>query len=158
MPSEYTNDYLWILEQLRELYDDHDLPYPRVILTDCQRALVNACGEVFRDAETLLCIWHIDKNVEKHCRQFSDTSEAWDDFYQGWHRVMYTTTQEEFTYEWDALQEVYSYDYPFAVTYLVAKLMTPFKRKFVTYWTNQHLHFGNRATSRGECNNGRLKR
>ena len=70
---------------------------------------------------------------------------------------MYASTADEFMYEWDALQNVYNDEKPFAMTYLASKLIAPLRRRFVTYWTNEHLHFGNRATSRGECQNGRLK-
>ena len=56
------------------------------------------------------------------------------------------------------MQEVYSEDYPTAITYLAHKLINPLKQKFVAYWTNQATHFDNRATSRGESNNGKLKR
>ena len=158
MSSESTEDYLWVIEQLRELYQHLDIPDPSVLLTDCQLALIRACWTVFPKADALLCIWHIDKNVETHCRQYFDTMDDWEDFYTGWHRVMYAQTADEFMYEWDALQNVYNQEKPFAMTYLADKLITPLRHRFVSYWTNEHLHFGNRATSRGECQNGRLKK
>ena len=95
--------------------------------------------------------------METQCRQDFNTKDDWEDFYEGWHRVMYAKTEEEFTYEWDTLQDVYNQEKPFAIAYLADKLIHPLRRRFVTYWTNEHLHFGNRATSRGESQNGRLK-
>ena len=158
MSAENTEDYVWVIQQLKKLYDHLEIPDPGVLLTDCQLALVKACWTVFPQAEALLCIWHIDKNVETNCMQYFDKMDDWVDFYEGWHRVMYAKTAEDFEYEWDALQEVYNQEKPFAITYLADKLIAPLRRRFVTYWTNQHLHFGNRATSRGECQNGRLKK
>ena len=46
---------------------------------------------------------------------------------------MYAKTAEEFAYEWDALQEVYNQEKPFAITYLADKLIAPLRRRFVTY-------------------------
>ena len=112
---------------------------------------------MFPEAESLLCIWHVEKNVEKNCRKYFHTAEDWDAFYAAWGRVMYAKTLDEFTSEWEGLVDVYNPRFALAVCYLEDELIRPLKRKFVTYWTNQHLHFGNRATSRGECNNGRLK-
>ena len=57
----------------------------------------------------------------------------WKDFYEGWHRVMYATTAEMFTYEWDTLQEVYNQEKPFAITYLADRLINSLRRRFVTY-------------------------
>ena len=70
---------------------------------------------------------------------------------------MYATTEQEFNHEWDVLQQDYTADFPFVMIYLADNLI-PRKRKFVSFWTNQRLHFNNRATSRGESNNSKLKK
>ena len=59
--------------------------------------------------------------------------EDWEDFYEGWHRVIYAKTAEDFIYEWDALQDVYNQEKPFTLIYLVDKLIAPLRRRFVTY-------------------------
>ena len=83
MSSETTEDYLWVIKQLGELYKQLQIPDLCVLLTDCQLALIKACWTVFPEADTLLCIWHIDKNVETHCRKYFDTVKNWEDFYAG---------------------------------------------------------------------------
>ena len=60
MKAEYTPDYTWVMEQLRAVYDKLSLQYPAVLLTDCQPALMNACGIVFLEAKHMLCIWHVE--------------------------------------------------------------------------------------------------
>ncbi len=157
MSSEHTPDYVWVLEQLKELYDELDLPYPDVLLTDAQVALMNACTTVFPEAAHMLCIWHVHNYVVAKCSKYFDDTEDFNAFNKDWERVMYAKTEEEFDREWDVLQEDYGDEYPFAIQYLADKLI-PRKKKFVTFYTNQSLHFNNRATSRGESNNGKLKR
>ena len=56
MKAEYTLDYTWVMEQLRAVYDKLSLLYSAVLLTDCQLALMNACGIVFPEAKRMLCI------------------------------------------------------------------------------------------------------
>ena len=46
---------------------------------------------------------------------------------------------------------------PLAVQYLSDNIMKK-KKKFASFWTNKHLHFENRATSRDESSNGKLKK
>ena len=158
MKSEHTPEYTWVLQQLKALYDHLRLPYPNVLLTDCQNALINACIFTFPEATHLLCVWHIENNITAHCiKYFVNEMDDWDAFRKDWHRVMYATTEADFDREWDVLQRDYDEDYPLAVQYLADNVIKK-KKKFATPWTNQHLHFDNRATSRGECNNGKLKK
>nr|XP_043639659.1 protein FAR1-RELATED SEQUENCE 5-like [Erigeron canadensis] len=51
--SEKTANYKWVLDCLKLTLDECMLP--RVIVTDKEMALVNACNEVFPDATQLLC-------------------------------------------------------------------------------------------------------
>ena len=105
----------------------------------------------------MLCIWHIINNIVVNCSKYFDEQEEFDAFRKDWERVMYAATEEVFEHEWDALQDDYTDEYPFATQYIAEKLI-PRTKKFVTFWTNQNLHSNNRATSRGESNNGKLKR
>ena len=104
MSAEYTADYEWVLEQLKELYDELGIPYPDVLVTDAHHGQQRACASIFPGATSLLCIWHINTNVEKHYLNLFSNQEDWEDFYAGWQRVMFATTLEEFTIEWDAMQ------------------------------------------------------
>ncbi len=56
MAAEKTANYVWVLKQLKLLYTELDLPDPAVILTDCERGLINALRSVFRESSHLLCI------------------------------------------------------------------------------------------------------
>ena len=156
MKSEHTPDYVWVIEQLKELYNELDIPYPSVLLTDTQGALINACVTIFPTSAHMLCIWHIENNITKNCSKYFAKQEDFDTFREEFRRIMYATTEEAFDREWDSLQEKYTSSYPSAISYIADKLIIR-KQKFVAFWINQNLHFNNRATSRGECNNGKLK-
>ena len=145
MKAEYTSDYTWVMGQVRALYDRLGLQYPSVVLTDHQPALMNACRIVFPDSKRMLCIWYFDEQ------------EVFDAFRKAFCEIRYAATEEAYEHAWEALQSKYTKRYPLAIAY-VSDNIIPQKKKFVAFWTNQHLHFNNWATSRGESNNGKLKR
>ena len=155
MKDETVSGFKWMLEQLKLLYNELDIPYPDVLLTDCDKHLMTASLRVFPDADHIICIWHVDNNVNKNCNLHFDTKEEWEDFFRDWHRVMYATSEAQHEHEWGILQSDYSDDYPIVIQYLVEHLLL-LKKRFVAAWTNKMLTFNNRATSRGESNNGKL--
>ncbi len=57
MAAEKTVDYVWVLKQLKLLYTELDLPDPAVILTDCERGLINALRSVFRERVHICCVF-----------------------------------------------------------------------------------------------------
>ena len=60
--------YRVVLECLAEAYRALNLQYPHTILTDKERALINAINVVFPDTKTINCIWHIEMNLLKKAR------------------------------------------------------------------------------------------
>ena len=56
MKSEYISDYVWVMKQFKALYNELDIPYPKVLLTDAQGVLINAYVIVFSDAAYMLYI------------------------------------------------------------------------------------------------------
>nr|GEZ36699.1 hypothetical protein [Tanacetum cinerariifolium] len=82
---------------------------------------MNAINNVFPSARNLLCVWHIEKNVVSNCKRFFEHSEEFNDFIEKKDAIAY-----------------------------VKKNWFPWKEKFVSAWTEKHLHFGNRSSSRAE--------
>ena len=54
--DEKQDTYEVVLRCLAEAYDSLSLQYPRTILTDKERALINAINIVFPDTKTISCI------------------------------------------------------------------------------------------------------
>ena len=155
--GEYTADYLQVIQQLKKLYNDLDLPYPDVILTDCEAVLIRSINQLFPKAVNVTYIWYVNNNVTTNYSKYFDKDETQDTFQDHWKRCMYAKTEEIFDSELVALQEAYNTVASIAVTYLIEKLVSR-KRKFVAYWVDQHLHFGNRTISRGENTNSKIKK
>ncbi|KAJ6134805.1 hypothetical protein N7523_001127 [Penicillium sp. IBT 18751x] len=61
--DEKEDSYEVILRCLAEAYNSLDLVYPHTILTDKERALINAIKTVFPYTKTISCIWHIEMNL-----------------------------------------------------------------------------------------------
>jgi hypothetical protein len=55
---------------------------PKEFLMDKEDALRNAISVVFPEAENLLCIWHINKNILKNCLNKFDKREQFDYFFE----------------------------------------------------------------------------
>ncbi len=134
-----------------------DIPDPLLNITDREINLIWAHNEVFPESRHLLCAWHIDKDVLRHCKKFFHTKEDWEDFYTAWRTVAYAFSRVAFENAWDKLQDDYEF-LPEAISYLANTWVHPYKRKFVTCFTNEVLHFKNVVSSKGESGHALLKR
>ncbi|KAK9748348.1 hypothetical protein RND81_02G051500 [Saponaria officinalis] len=63
MEGESKEDYVWMLEKLRTLLPDG--VSPNVIVTDRELGLMDAIPLVFPCSRNLLCVWHVNRAVEK---------------------------------------------------------------------------------------------
>lgn len=158
MSEEQSHDYLWLLQQLALLYLHVDIPHPKTIITDGEKALISGIFRVFPRTNNLLCAWHINKNVVKNCKNSFATGEEWEAFYGGWINIIQSSTEPEFQTRWDAFHDTWT-EHPECLEYLSDLLFKyHYRRKFVACWTNKVLHFGNTSTSRGEGAHWALKR
>ncbi|GMF24080.1 unnamed protein product [Phytophthora fragariaefolia] len=63
-------DYRFAIEQLRSMMILHNISLPQLILVDCEVAILNVLDVLFPDVPVLLCLWHVEKNIQKkHARQ-----------------------------------------------------------------------------------------
>nr|KAJ0206557.1 hypothetical protein LSAT_V11C500277830 [Lactuca sativa] len=65
--NEKDENYNWVLTCLKSTLEK--CMHPRVIATDRELALMNACQQVFPGATRLLCRWHITENIRKRWRR-----------------------------------------------------------------------------------------
>ncbi|KAJ5243941.1 hypothetical protein N7489_004037 [Penicillium chrysogenum] len=68
MRDEKDDSYEVMLSCLAEVYESLGLTPPRTILTDKEKALMNAIKTVFPETKNMLCIWHINMNILKKAR------------------------------------------------------------------------------------------
>lgn len=160
MIHEEKEDYIWALNALLDMLLEQNIPDPKVIITDRDLGLMGAIRDVFPESASLLCVWHINKNVLAACKPMFDTKEHWDKFYKHWQRVIYAQNHEDFTNEWDSLCTTYlevCSDERGLVQYLSQTWIDPWQWKFVAYHTKRHMHFGTTVTSRVEGHHRILK-
>ena len=119
---------------------------PKVIITDCDFALVAAVQRTFPEACNLLCIWHIQKNVHLHCRHY--LGDDWNDFISDWTEVIRSKTEDAFKTQWKKLTTKFR-NKRNVIRYLEDVWLSR-KEQFVTAWADRHMHLGNHATSRVE--------
>ncbi|XP_035838827.1 protein FAR1-RELATED SEQUENCE 5-like [Helianthus annuus] len=155
MHNEKIVNYTWVLNCLKLTLDQCMLP--RVIVTDREMALMNACKEVFRDAAHLFCRWHIEQNLFRRCRQSFRSVKAWEEFLLLWKSLENSTTLESYTENYRQL-ETLLIKHPRVLAYVNESWLNDYKERFVSVWIDQHLNFGNNTTNRVESQHAKLKK
>jgi hypothetical protein len=85
LPDQIEGLYSWALAQIKGLYT---LIYPiisllpRLISTDCDQVLRNTILKVFPKSVILLCLWHINKNVQQHYKGKFTMAEEYNNFFK----------------------------------------------------------------------------
>nr|KAJ0223538.1 hypothetical protein LSAT_V11C200087300 [Lactuca sativa] len=128
---------------------------PYVIMSDRELALMNAINMVFSNMKNLLCIWHIEKNVLTNCKNHFAHAKKLNIFMSSWNNVAYSTTTTIFEHNWGEFELFY--EMKKVVIEYIKNTWLPWKEKFVSAWTKNYLHFGNRSSSRAEGVNAKLK-
>lgn len=100
--KEKEENYHWVLERVKDMLDK--CMEPRVIITDRDLALMNACRKVFPHASRYLCRWHISENIAKHCKaSFSDGD--WKKFKGRWGNLCDSSSPEIYDYNYNRLYQ-----------------------------------------------------
>ncbi|KAL4561763.1 hypothetical protein LXL04_033937 [Taraxacum kok-saghyz] len=152
LEREDEDSYIWALNTFKKILDNRE---PTVIMSDRELALMNAINVVFPSTINLLCIWHIEKNVLANCKKHFEHAEEFDIFMSSWNNVAYSTTTTIFEHNWGEFELVYQAKK--VVTEYIKNTWLPWKEKFVSAWTENYLHFGNRVSSRAEGAHAKLK-
>ena len=69
LSGETEEDFEWAFRQLDELLRQEQINPPKLIVTDRDRACLNAVRTVFPGALQRLCIWHMNKDVKAYTRE-----------------------------------------------------------------------------------------
>ena len=160
MKQETEEDYIWALEQLKDILQQPDYTNPTVIVTDRELALMNAIRVCFPATRGLLCIWHVDQCVKakanKQFEESEDEQKKKDEFIQAWKRLIRSKKEVDYNREWDRIQDVYS-NRPTLLNYLQTTWLAPYKYKIVHCWMDEASHFGHHITSHIEGAHSILK-
>jgi MULE transposase domain len=160
MSSEKEEDYKWALACLKAALTECGAPDPPIVVTDREKALMNALSEVFPNTTYLLCVWHVLKNVTKHCRRDFPRDEvpgalqAFQAFIRDWTELLHAPTEAVYYTRLEAFRA----NHPKTCTdYCESTWLTPYKELLVSAWIDQYAHFGHTETSRVEGAHACLK-
>ncbi|XP_076881992.1 uncharacterized protein LOC143530314 [Bidens hawaiensis] len=154
--NEKVDNFTWVLTMLKTMLDNCMMP--RVILTDCDLALMNACEIVFPNAVKLLCRWHINENIKKHCRQSFATAEEYEQFLSRWNWLVKSSTLAEYKSRYKRLYDTLIADHKRVLDYVNINWLNKYKEKFMSVWKDQNLNFGNTTTNRVESAHSFIKK
>ncbi|XP_076923957.1 protein FAR1-RELATED SEQUENCE 5-like [Bidens hawaiensis] len=149
-------NFTWGLEFLKDMLVD--CREPRVILTDRDQALMNACETVFPNATKNLCRWHIMQNIQrKHKSLFQDDISK---SFNYWWKVLYESpTKSMYDYNCGQMEvALVRHGRREAWYYIRDNWLVPYKEKFVSCWIDDRLNFGEHTTNRVEGQHANLKR
>ena len=78
-------NFSWMFENFLK----HFGAQPDVIFTDGDKAMAKAIKAVLPMSKHLLCLYHINKNIAKHCK--GALGDKWDSFIRGWWKIVNNT-------------------------------------------------------------------
>ncbi|XP_076919137.1 uncharacterized protein LOC143579840 [Bidens hawaiensis] len=139
---------------------------PRVILTDADHALMNACDAVFPNATKNLCRWHISENIRRKFKGLYSKDTGTDFTY--WWKVLYRSptiqeydnrriNMERHLIQDDRTCESFKPDDK-VWQYIRKNWLYPYRHKFVAWWIDERRNYGETTTNRVESQHTNLKR
>ncbi|RAW21501.1 hypothetical protein PC110_g22057 [Phytophthora cactorum] len=63
LPGEAEEDFTWALTKLQQLMVATEVGQPSVVIADRDQACMNAIGHLFPEVSSLVCRWHMNRNV-----------------------------------------------------------------------------------------------
>ena len=151
---------------IRAIYGTSSDVKIKVFLTDDESELKKALSRQLPEITQLLCVWHINKNVEKKAQDVwrrenvsneknERNQELKEEFMAAWNKVIRANTEDEFEAEYADFQSTYK-DQQNLISY-IHRNKYPKRHQFIRAWTSKHAHYGNIATSRCEGGHQKLK-
>nr|CCA18753.1 Mutatorlike element transposase putative [Albugo laibachii Nc14] len=91
------NNYVWALNAPKSVLErGQNAENPRVLVSDNDSALPKAEKRVFQNASSLLCRWHINKNVVAKCKVHFTDGDEWEEMIADWSALCYAPSVEVF--------------------------------------------------------------
>ena len=152
--NETHQDYYWAVSTF---LNKTGTPHPRVFISDQEDALKSAVRELLPSIPQLLCVWHINRNVQAKAQQvWRDADgitkeekekivEKRSQFMTRWNQVVYARNEIEFNSKWRSLLNGYR-DQQILCDYLQQnQYQTRFE--WAAAWTSGHRHYNTISTS-----------
>jgi hypothetical protein len=146
MATEQTENYMFVLQFIRTLFDTQ--PFPNVIVTDRDLALIKAVAQVFPESKHHLCHRHVEVCVyTKALAQPGFEAKFAEGFKFNWNWVIHGRTEEIFLYRWNELNDKYK-GWPALLSYCYDVWLQHYADKICSYSIDTYLHYGSYTTNR----------
>ncbi|KAE8183466.1 hypothetical protein CF328_g8176 [Tilletia controversa] len=133
----------WALQQLVSASGSK----PSVIMSDQDAAFMSAVRKVCPDANHLLCLWHLWKNVRRNL--VSKLRDQWSQFCQRFWLVYRAPSPKAFETRWNEMLRIFPRTRPYLETF-----QYPNRRSWAAAWTRTQFTANTRTTGRVESENG----
>jgi histone-lysine N-methyltransferase SETD2 len=94
MQNEQEESYKWTLQTFFSWLNP--LPFPPVLCTDRDLALLGAIKAIYPKSPHLLCVWHINKNVLAKTKQYFSSNEEFEAFILSWKSLINSSSVIEY--------------------------------------------------------------
>lgn len=149
LPGE-KEDFIWAIQQLQAMMESYEIAWPSVILTDRDLACMNAIGGLFPGEPSLVCRWHMNRNVLAKTRTILGQVEI-SNSASGQNRFENTVATHQFMdLYYDDVTSPAEADFKtrcaairspnVELTDYLDKYWWKYKTKLVRCWTSQYLH------------------
>jgi hypothetical protein len=157
MMDETQSTYEWALDNFKLLFDGCDPDFsPRLFATDSERALINSIETVFPESQHMLCLWHINKNIESYIKTNSKVDVT--KFLKLWNQLCFSQTNLDYQNSKDIIKNyLLEFKADKVLKYLENKWY-PQDHKFVYMYTSKLRHFGYGTTSKTEGTHYAIKK
>ncbi|GAU37262.1 hypothetical protein TSUD_319160 [Trifolium subterraneum] len=158
--NEKEDNFIWALETCKSLLKSKDT-FPKVIVTDRDKSLMNAVPIVFPNSTALVCRYHVAKNVRAKFKAFCGAKEKNLDQLLNtltvqWASIVQSSSEESYISAVAEFRKVFG-KYPNFLNYVEPTVLDPVKENLVSLWTNRVMHISNTTTNRVESQHGVLK-
>lgn len=154
MENEEVESYCWALSTFFSFIKRPNPP--SVLCTDRDWALLSAIDDQLPDFPHILCVWHLNKNIQAHCKKEFATNEEYNKFFSLWINLTNAPKEEMYNQSKKDIR-LFLQDKPHIFHYLESNVLVH-RERFVVAWTRKWLHLGNAATSRVEGAHATMKR
>lgn len=118
-----------------------------VIVTDRELALMNALQHVFPNSVSLLCTFHVEKNVGAHCKKYVTPTRKCETILDAWKDLMYRSDESLYEQQERAFEKLAS-EFPKFYKYVHETWLDLYKENFLVVYTKRHMHLGNTTSNR----------
>lgn len=174
--SDEEDSYRWVLGELRGILHSRSIPLPTTVFSDDADSLLAALAAELPETRALLCIWHIQKNIEKRLRLMitqhllvylemegdirKEINAKWKAAKQLFNQVIFAPTIAKMETAWGSFKEEFKHEvFAEAIRYITDQWMQDgMRQRFLRCYTNQALHFAETSSSRVEGAHAYIKR